>query len=90
MDQNALADARAAERSPHSATAEDLFNLGIMHSLGFEGPPDLVAAQAWLNLAAMKGSIPARICRRELALEMTPDQMAEAQRQASRWIAPHA
>lgn len=90
MDQNALADARAAERAPHSATAEDLFNLGLLHSLGLDGPPDLVAAQAWLNLAAMKGSAAARICRRELASEMTLEQMAEAQRQASRWIAPHA
>ena len=53
-------------------------------------PPDLVAAQKWLNLAAMKGSVPARICRRELAGEMTPAQIAEAQRQAGRWIVPHS
>jgi hypothetical protein len=38
----------------------------------------------------MKGSIAARICRRELAAEMTPSQMAESQRRAGRWIAPHA
>jgi hypothetical protein len=37
----------------------------------------------------MKGSVPARICRRELAAEMTPGEMAEAQRRAARWIAPH-
>jgi TPR repeat protein len=90
MDQTQLAEARAAERSPHSATAEDLFNLGLIYSLGLDGAPDLVAAQAWLNLAAMKGSVPARVCRRELACEMTPAQMAEAQRQVARWIAPHA
>lgn len=83
-------DVRAAERSPHAASAEELFQLGIMYSLGLEGAPDLVAAQKWLNLAAMKGSVPARICRRELACEMTPHQLAEAQRQSRQWIVPHA
>jgi len=89
MDDVSLEEARAAERSPHSASADELFHLGLLYSLGNDGPPDLVAAQTWLNLAAMKGSVPARICRRELAGEMTPAQMAEAQRQAGRWIAPH-
>ena len=89
MDHVTLAEARAAERSPHSASADELFHLGVIYSLGIEGPPDLVSAQAWLNLAAMKGSVPARICRRKLASEMTPGQMAEAQRQAGRWLAPH-
>lgn len=84
-----VAEARAAARSPHSASAEELFELGLICSLGLDGPPDLVAAQTWLNLAAMKGSVPARICRRELACEMTPAEMADAQRQAARWIAPH-
>jgi TPR repeat protein len=89
MDEILLAEARAAERSPHSATAEDLFNLGLIYSLGLDGTTDLVAAQAWLNLAAIKGSIPARICRRELASEMTTGEMAEAQRRAGQWLAPH-
>jgi len=82
----AVEEARAAERAPCTASAEELFQLGIMYSLGVDGAPDLVAAQKWLNLAAMKGSIPARICRRELAIEMTPTQVAEAQRQAGQWI----
>jgi hypothetical protein len=85
-----MAEARAAERAPHSASAEELFELGIRCSLGAEGAPDLVAAQTWLNLAAMKGSLAARICRRELASEMTPSEMAEAQRQSTRWIVPQA
>jgi TPR repeat protein len=89
MEAFSLAEARAAGRSPHSASAEELFHLGLIHSLGIDGPPDLIAAQTWLNLAAMKGSAQARICRRELAAEMSPEQMAEAQRQASLWIAPH-
>jgi TPR repeat protein len=90
MDAVSLAQARAAERAPHGASADELFQLGLMYSLGIDGEPDLIAAQSWLNLAAMKGSSAARICRRELAAEMTPCQMAEAQRRAGRWIAPHA
>lgn len=85
----AMEDIRAIERAPHAASAEDLFELGILYSLGIEGPPDLVAAQKWLSLAAIKGSAPARICRRELACEMTPSQLAEAQRQSGEWIVPH-
>jgi TPR repeat protein len=86
----AMEDVRAVERAPHAASAEELFQLGIMYSLGMDGAPDLVAAQKWLTLAAMKGSAPARICRRELAVEMTPLQLAEAQRQSGQWIVPHA
>lgn len=89
MDAVSLAQARAAERAPHAASADELFHLGLIYSLGIDGPPDLPAAQSWLHLAAMKGSTAARICRRELASEMTPHEMAEAHRQASRWIAPH-
>ena len=90
MDGVSMEEARAAERSPFSASAEELFDLGIMYSLGVDGTPDLVAAQKWLALAAIKGSAPARICRRVLADEMTPQQMAEAQRQAGQWIVPHS
>lgn len=89
MDSVSREEIRAAERSPYAARAEALFELGISCSLGAEGPPDLVAAQVWLHLAAMKGSVPARICRRELAREMTMAQISEAQRQAARWIVPH-
>jgi TPR repeat protein len=90
MDGVAMDVARAAERSPYAASAEELFHLGIMYSLGLDGAPDLVAAQKWLSLAAMKGSAPARICRRELACEMTPEQVAEAQRLAGQVIVPHS
>lgn len=90
MEAVSMEVARAAERAPYAASAEELFELGIMYSLGVDGAPDLVAAQTWLNLAAMKGSVPARICRRELACEMTIEQIAEAQQRASKWIVPHA
>jgi TPR repeat protein len=89
MERVSAEELRAAERFPYAASAEALFELGLKYSLGVEGSPDLVAAQKWLSLAAMKGSAPARICRRELAREMTPEQIAEAQQQAGAWIRPH-
>ena len=90
MQAISMEEVRAAERAPHGASAEALFELGLMYSLGAEGAPDLVAAHKWLNLAAVKGSAPARVCRRELAREMSPGEIAEAQRQAGVWIVPHA
>lgn len=85
-----LEEVRAAERAPHSASAEALFELGLLHSGGAEeGEADLVTACKWLNLAALKGSAEARARRRLLAEEMTPQQIAEAHRLAAKWIAPH-
>jgi TPR repeat protein len=82
-------EARAAARAPYSASAEALLELGLMCSLGMDGEPDLVAAHKWLSLSAMKGNAAARVCRRELACEMTVSELAEAQRQAGAWIVPH-
>ena len=73
-----LEEVRAAERAPHSASAEALFELGLLHSGGAEE-----------GEAALKGSAEARARRRLLAEEMTPQQIAEAHRLAAKWIAPH-
>ena len=64
-----------------------LFRLGLMYSTGQGGcPMDLVSAHMIFNLAAMKGSIEARLYRKELSSEMEPDDIAEAHRAARRWI----
>jgi hypothetical protein len=49
-------------------------------------PLNLIEAHKWFNLAALKGSMPAREWRTSLAQEMTADQIAEAQRQARAWL----
>ena len=38
------------------------------------------------NLAAMRGSVEAKVYRKELACEMASDEVAEAQRQAREWL----
>ena len=64
-----------------------LFRLGLMYSTGQGGcPMDRVSAHMIFNLAAMKGSIEARVYRREMSQEMEHDEIAEAQRAARRWI----
>ena len=78
-----------AEITPNAATADILFELGMMYCLGRDVLQDYVTAHKWFNLAALKGSEDARIYRRELALEMTPAQVAEAQKQARAWITLH-
>lgn len=64
-----------------------LFRLGMMYSTGQGGAPvDLVSAHMIFNLAAMKGSVEAKVYRRELSQEMEREDIAEAQRAARRWI----
>ena len=66
---------------------DDLFRLGMMYSSGQGGcPMDRVSAHMIFNLAAMKGSIEARVYRREMSQEMEQDEIAEAQKAARRWI----
>ena len=65
------------------------FNLGLMYSTGQGVPLDLVMAHKWLNLAAMFGNNEARTLRTELALDMSKEEVSEAQRQAREWVLTH-
>ena len=68
-------------------SGDDLFRLGMMYSSGQGGcPMDRVSAHMIFNLAAMKGSVEARVYRREMSQEMEQDEIAEAQKAARRWI----
>jgi TPR repeat protein len=68
-------------------SGDDLFRLGMMYSSGQGGcPMDRVSAHMIFNLAAMKGSIEARVYRREMSQEMEQDEIAEAQKAARHWI----
>jgi len=64
-----------------------LFHLGMMYSAGSGGcPMDRVSAHMIFNLAAMKGSVEARVYRREMSQEMEREEIAEAQKAARRYI----
>ncbi|MEM1140384.1 MAG: SEL1-like repeat protein [Pseudomonadota bacterium] len=67
-------------------TGEALYNLGIQYSTGQGVDLDYIEAHKYFNLAALKGNDEARSWRSQLAEEMTPAQVAEAQRQARAWL----
>ena len=67
-----------------------LLELGVTYSTGRGGAPvDLVEAHKWFNLAAMGGDHRALEYRSEISREMSPAEVAEAQRQARRWLTAH-
>ena len=61
------------------------FRLGEMYRNGTGVPLDYVSAHMWFNLAAGAGHLRASMARDELALKMTPGQIAKAQRLAREW-----
>jgi TPR repeat protein len=64
------------------------FDLGVALSTGGEELPcDLVEAHKWFNIAATAGHEASALCRADLAGEMTPREIAEAQRRAREWLA---
>ena len=69
-------------------TGDELFKMGLAYSTGAGGAPvDYVSAHMLFNLAAMRGSLEAKVYRKELAYEMEADEVAEAQRAAREWLA---
>jgi len=72
-------------RAPHRAGA--YYDLGLSYLTGTSGKPiDCVEAHKWFNLAAACGSGKAAEARADLALDMSPQQIAAAQRAARGWL----
>ena len=66
--------------------ADALYEFGIMSASGREAAADLVAAHKWFNIAALKGSKDAIRWRQEIAVNMSPAEIAAAQRAARDWL----
>ena len=84
-----MSGAETAFMAEIAPSVESLFELGICYATGREGATDLVAAHKWFNLAAMRGNSEAVTHRQELAREMSPRDIAEAQRAAREWVRTH-
>ena len=70
-----------------TSSGEELLRMGMMYSTGQGGAPlDYVSAHMMFNLAALRGSEEAKERRRELAMEMDRDTIADAQRAAREWL----
>jgi hypothetical protein len=70
-------------------TGRSFVELGINCTTGNGLPVDLVSAHKWFNLAAMRGNQDAVRLRREIAAEMTTQEITTAQRAAREWIVTH-
>ena len=58
----------------------------MMYSVGRSVPADLVSAHKWFNLAAWRGNKEAARLRREIAEQMSEEEIAQAQRAARAWL----
>ncbi|MDO8546574.1 MAG: tetratricopeptide repeat protein [Nitrospirales bacterium] len=65
--------------------ADAQHNLGFMYSKGLGVAQDFVPAHMWANLATSQGDQDAIEFRHNLAIKMTPAQIAEAQKLAHEW-----
>jgi uncharacterized protein len=74
----------ALARGDGRAAGDALFALGLEHATGPQA--DLVSAHKWFNLAAMQGNKEAARLRLEIAVEMSPADIAAAQRAARIWL----
>jgi TPR repeat protein len=70
------------EKSAAQGDEKAQLYLGLQSAFGQGGPVDLVQAHMWYSLAAEKGHLGAAAYRNELAKQMTPTQIAEAQKRA--------
>jgi TPR repeat protein len=73
------------EKSAAQGDANAQFYLGLMCAFGRGTSMDLVQAHMWYSLAAGNGHARAALHRNDLAKEMKPAQIAEAQKRAREW-----
>ena len=64
-------------------------NLGLMYRKGQGVVQDFVYAHMWMNIAAASGNSRAALNRDSNATQMTPAQIAEAQKLAREWMKEH-
>jgi uncharacterized protein len=79
-------------KAAEQGNLEAQYSLGLMYARGRGVPQDYVTAHKWLNLAAVNGNKDAVKGRDIIAAQMTPAQIAEAQKLAREWKptpAPH-
>jgi len=68
---------------------DSLYELGLVYATGRDTDVDLISAHKWFNLAAMRGNENAKRYRKEIASEMSRQEVAKAQREAREWLSKH-
>jgi uncharacterized protein len=84
-----IAALETAATGQGNSSGDIFFQLGILFSAGAGEVVDRIAAHKWFNLAAARGNRMAIEHRRELASEMSAQEIAAAQRAAREWLTTH-
>ncbi len=84
-----MAELENIEMAAPMGAADTFYEMGLKYSAGKGVDTDLVSAHKWFNLAALNGNREALQYRAELAREMSPQDVSEAQRQAREWLHAH-
>ena len=82
--------ARAADwwmKAANQNHAQAQFALGVLHSSGSGIAKDNIAAHMWFSLAAAQGKKNAKRLLKVIVRQMTPAEIAEAERRAEEWRA---
>ncbi len=69
-----------------TATGEELYRVGLAYAEGVNCDQDRIAAHKWFNLAVLKGSDDAKICREEMADLLDKEDIKSALSAARAWL----
>ena len=77
---------RWVRKAAEQGDAEAQYFLGVMYKEGRGVAQDYVQAHKWLNIASARGHKDAKTRRQEVEKKMSAQQIAEAQRGATKWL----
>ena len=77
------------EHAAAQGLVEAQYDLALRYATGHGVPQNYVTAHKWFSLAASQGYGEARVHRVELARDMSPPEVARAQRLAREWMHAH-
>ena len=69
-----------------TATGDELYRVGLAYSEGVGADQNLIEAHKWFNLAVMKGSDEAKLCRAEIADMLGKEDIKSALSAARAWL----
>ena len=80
---------QADNASPGVRETDALYRLGMRHAADASTSVKRIEAHKWFNIAATRGNVAAARLRREIAEQMSPSEIAAAQRAAREWLTLH-
>jgi TPR repeat protein len=83
VSQNYIEAVKWYRKAAEQEDVEGQGYLGFSYALGTGVPQNLIKAYVWLSLASANGSQPAKKALEEVRSEMTPQQVAQAQKEAA-------